>query len=317
MPIMLAHAITRRLADGAQGRARVPYLRPDGKAQVTVRYRERRRPARCRSRSSGCWSRPSTIPTSIDERIRADVIEHVLRAGDAQATSAPHERLRRARLRARQPDRPLRHRRPDGRHRPDRPQDHRRHLRRRGPPRRRRVLRQGSVQGRPLRRLRRALGGQEHRRGRSGRARRGAGGLRDRRRPAGLGDRSRRSAPSRSTGDDRARPSARCSTCGRRRSSATSTCCGRSTATPPPTATSAATSRSRGSAPTAPRCCARHAGSDEPAAGLIAASAAAGHRDERSTGLRLRGPRRACRRVVAVGSIVRDTAGRARGGREW
>ena len=41
---------------------------------------------------------------------------------------------------ARQPDRPLRDRRPDGRRRPDRPQDHRRLVRRHGPPRRRRLL---------------------------------------------------------------------------------------------------------------------------------------------------------------------------------
>jgi hypothetical protein len=66
-----------------------------------------------------------------------------------------------------QPDRPLRHRRPAGRLRPDRPQDHRRHLRRCGAARRRRVLGQGSVQGRPLGRLRRPLRGEEHRRRRT------------------------------------------------------------------------------------------------------------------------------------------------------
>ena len=53
----------------------------------------------------------------------------------------------------RQPDRPLRHRRPGRRRRPDRPQDHRRHLRRRGAAWRRRLLRQGPDQGRPLGRL--------------------------------------------------------------------------------------------------------------------------------------------------------------------
>ena len=58
----------------------------------------------------------------------------------------------------------LRARRPARRLRPHRPQDHRRHLRRHGPPRRRRVLGQGPVQGRPLGRLRRPLGGQERRR---------------------------------------------------------------------------------------------------------------------------------------------------------
>ena len=86
----------------------------------------------------------------------------------------------------RQPDRPLRGRRPDGRRGPHRPQDHRRHLRRHGAPRRRRVLRQGSVQGRPQRRVRGALGGEEPRRGGSRAARRGAARLRDRRGRAGL-----------------------------------------------------------------------------------------------------------------------------------
>ena len=87
----------------------------------------------------------------------------------------------------RQPDRPLRHRRPRRRRGPDRPQDHRRHLRRHGPPRRRRVLRQGPVEGRPLGRLRRALRRQERRRRRPGRPRRGPGRVRDRRRAPGVG----------------------------------------------------------------------------------------------------------------------------------
>jgi hypothetical protein len=63
-----------------------------------------------------------------------------------------------------QPDRQVRDRRPGGRLRPHRPQDHRRLLRRLGAPRRRRVLRQGPVQGRPFRGVRRALRREEHRR---------------------------------------------------------------------------------------------------------------------------------------------------------
>ena len=142
-----------------------------------------------------------------------------------------------------QPDRPLRHRRPRRRRGPDRPQDHRRHLRRHGPPRRRRVLGQGPVEGRPLGRLRGALGRQERRRRRPRRPRRGPGRLRDRRRAPGLGDgrdlrhredRPRRRSPSSSTST---------STCARAPSARSSTCTARSTRRPPPTATSAATTR--------------------------------------------------------------------------
>ena len=58
--------------------------------------------------------------------------------------------------------------------------------------------RQGPVEGRPLGRLRRPLRGQERRRRRPGRPLRGAGRLRDRRRAPGVGAWSRRSAPRRS-----------------------------------------------------------------------------------------------------------------------
>ena len=185
------------------------------------------------------------------------------RAGAEGAPGRGHQAGHRGLPAAGQPDRPLRDRRPDGRRRPDRPQDHRRHLRRHGPPRRRRVLRQGPVQGRPLGRLRDALGRQERRRRRPGRPLRGPGRLRDRQGRAGRPVRRdlrhrRRSTPRRSS-----RPSPRSSTCARPRSSATSTCCARSTPRPPRTATSAASCpTSPGSAPTASTRCARRPGPD-------------------------------------------------------
>ncbi len=72
LPIMLAHAITRRLAkvrrDGT-----LPYLRPDGKSQVTVEYED------------GMPLRVDTVVVSSQhdakvkqEQIREDVIRHVV-----------------------------------------------------------------------------------------------------------------------------------------------------------------------------------------------------------------------------------------------
>ena len=159
--------------------------------------------------------------------IKPDLIDHVLAPDPAEGA------VRRARsaegLRLRQPDRQVRDRRPDGRRRPHRPQDHRRHLRRRRPARRRRLLRQGSDEGRPLRRLRRPVRREEHRRRRSRRPLPDPGCLRDRRRPSVLDPRRdlrHRACPR--DPDRGARPTS-ISTCAPPRSSATSTCSGRST----------------------------------------------------------------------------------------
>ncbi|MFI5370456.1 MAG: methionine adenosyltransferase [Candidatus Eisenbacteria bacterium] len=72
LPIMLAHALTRRLAV-VRRKGIVPYLRPDGKSQVTVEY-EGDRPVKV-----------DTIVVSTQHaadvssaRIRRDIIEHVI-----------------------------------------------------------------------------------------------------------------------------------------------------------------------------------------------------------------------------------------------
>ena len=186
LPIALAHRLAERLVRGAQGRHRAV---PAPGRQDPGHHRVRRRHARSASTPSS--SPASTPPTSTSTRCsRPTSSEHVVAPG-ARRPRHRHRRL----PAAGQPDRPVRDRRPDGRRRPDRPQDHRRHLRRLRPARRRRVLRQGPVEGRPLGRLRDALGGQERRRRRAGRPVRGAGRLRDRQGRSRSGCSSRRSAP--------------------------------------------------------------------------------------------------------------------------
>jgi S-adenosylmethionine synthetase len=71
MPIMLAHAITRRLSQ-VRRNGRVPYLRPDGKSQVTIEY-DNNRPVRV-----------DTVVVSSQHaanvkraKIQRDLIEHV------------------------------------------------------------------------------------------------------------------------------------------------------------------------------------------------------------------------------------------------
>ena len=74
LPIMLAHALTRRLAE-ARRAGDLPWLRPDGKSQVTVEYDEQGAPARVHT---------VVVSTQHDddvsnEEIRAGVIEAVVR----------------------------------------------------------------------------------------------------------------------------------------------------------------------------------------------------------------------------------------------
>ena len=137
----------RRSARRARSTICAPTARPRSPSSMT------------RTASPSAWtpwcSPPSTAPRSTLDQIRKDMIELVIKPTvPANLHGRGHQGLC-------QPHRPLRHRRPAGRHRPDRPEDHRRHLRRLRPPRRRRLLRQGPHQGGPLRRLRCPLGGEE------------------------------------------------------------------------------------------------------------------------------------------------------------
>ena len=171
MPISLAHRLAKRLSE-VRHDGTLPYLRPDGKTQVTVEY-EDDAPVRV---DAVVISNQHSPDVSL-EQIRADVIAEVI------DKVIPSELM---------DDRTKIYVNPTGRFvigGAHRPQDHRRHLRRLRPARRRRLLGQGPDQGGPLGGLRRALGGEEHCRRQARPPLRGAGGLRDRRGEPRVGQR--------------------------------------------------------------------------------------------------------------------------------
>jgi S-adenosylmethionine synthetase len=71
MPIVLAHRLTRRLAE-VRRNGDLPWLRPDGKAQVTVEF-NRQRPVRVRTVVISAQHDPDVA----QNRIRDELIEHV------------------------------------------------------------------------------------------------------------------------------------------------------------------------------------------------------------------------------------------------
>jgi S-adenosylmethionine synthetase len=79
LPIMLAHQLAKRLA-AVRKSEELPYLRPDGKSQVTVRYEEdadgRRRPVEIERVLISTQHRDGL---DIDGQLKPDLIEHVLR----------------------------------------------------------------------------------------------------------------------------------------------------------------------------------------------------------------------------------------------
>src|ERR671933_1321174 len=79
LPIMLAHRITKRLSEVRKSDV-LPYLRPDGKAQVSVRYevdsRGRQRPVSIERVLISTQHRDGLDPETL---IKPDLAEHVLR----------------------------------------------------------------------------------------------------------------------------------------------------------------------------------------------------------------------------------------------
>ena len=74
-PILLAHKLTMRLAE-VRKHGKLPYLRPDGKSQVTVEYDGNRKPLRV---DAVVISTQHSETVSNDE-LRADILKHVIQA---------------------------------------------------------------------------------------------------------------------------------------------------------------------------------------------------------------------------------------------
>jgi S-adenosylmethionine synthetase len=74
-PISLAHKLTMRLAE-IRKHGRLPYLRPDGKSQVTVEYDSNRKPVRV----DAVVISTQHAETVTNDELRADILKHVIQA---------------------------------------------------------------------------------------------------------------------------------------------------------------------------------------------------------------------------------------------
>src|SRR5262249_16259551 len=74
-PISLAHKLTIRLAQ-VRKHGKLPYLRPDGKSQVTVEYDSNRKPLRV----DAVVISTQHAETLTNDELRADILKHVIQA---------------------------------------------------------------------------------------------------------------------------------------------------------------------------------------------------------------------------------------------
>jgi S-adenosylmethionine synthetase len=74
-PILLAHKLTMRLSE-MRKHGRLPYLRPDGKSQVTVEYDENKKPRRV----DAVVISTQHAETVTNDELRADILRHVIQA---------------------------------------------------------------------------------------------------------------------------------------------------------------------------------------------------------------------------------------------
>ena len=75
MPIALAHKLTMRLSD-VRKHGKLPYLRPDGKSQVTVEYDASKKPIRV----DAVVVSTQHAETVTNDELRADILKHVIQA---------------------------------------------------------------------------------------------------------------------------------------------------------------------------------------------------------------------------------------------
>jgi len=75
MPISLAHKLCMRLSE-VRKHGKLPYLRPDGKSQVTVEYDENRKPVRVDT----VVISTQHAETVTNDELRGDILKHVIQA---------------------------------------------------------------------------------------------------------------------------------------------------------------------------------------------------------------------------------------------